>query len=263
MKTLVVIPTYNEIDSLPKALDRVRLALPEGHVLVVDDSSPDGTGELAQARAGEDPHIHVLHRSEKKGLGPAYLAGFAWALREGYELVVEMDADGSHRAEDLALLVQRAQMADAPDLVIGSRWVSGGATKGWDAKRVALSRAGNLYISAMLGMRVKDATAGFRVYRADMLRRMDLRKVEALGYGFQVNMTKLVDEAGGRIVEMPITFVEREAGQSKLSGGIFQEELALVTRWGLEKRGGQALEVAQKGLDAAAGALARARKRQH
>lgn len=249
MRTVVVIPTYNEIESLPGALDRVRAAVPAAHVLVVDDSSPDGTGDLADQRAAADDHVHVLHRSQKNGLGPAYLAGFAWALAQGFELVVEMDADGSHRAEDLALLVERAEMADRPDLVIGSRWVSGGATPGWDAKRVALSRAGNLYIGAMLGTRVKDATAGFRVYRADLLRRMDLRAVEATGYGFQVNMTKLVEEAGGRIVEMPITFVEREAGVSKLSGGIFTEELALVTRWGLVKRAGQLQEAASRLAD--------------
>ena len=198
MKALVVIPTYNEIESLPTALDRVREHAPEADILVVDDGSPDGTGDYADTRADEDSHIHVLHRSEKNGLGPAYLAGFSWALAAGYELIVEMDADGSHRAEDLALLIQRAEMADEPDLVIGSRWVSGGATEGWDAKRVALSKAGNLYINAMLGLRVKDATAGFRVFRASILRRMDLGKVEALGYGFQVNMTKLVDEIGGR-----------------------------------------------------------------
>lgn len=249
MRTVVVIPTYNEIESLPGALDRVRAAVPAAHVLVVDDSSPDGTGDLADQRAAADDHVHVLHRSQKNGLGPAYLAGFAWALAQGFELVVEMDADGSHRAEDLALLVERADMADRPDLVIGSRWVSGGATPGWDAKRVALSRAGNLYIGAMLGTRVKDATAGFRVYRADLLRRMDLGAVEATGYGFQVNMTKLVEEAGGRIVEMPITFVEREAGVSKLSGGIFTEELALVTRWGLVKRAGQLQEAASRLVD--------------
>lgn len=249
MRTVVVIPTYNEIESLPGALDRVRAAVPAAHVLVVDDSSPDGTGDLADQRAAADDHVHVLHRSQKNGLGPAYLAGFAWALAQGFELVVEMDADGSHRAEDLALLVERAEMADRPDLVIGSRWVSGGATPGWDAKRVALSRAGNLYIGAMLGTRVKDATAGFRVYRADLLRRMDLGAVEATGYGFQVNMTKLVEEAGGRIMEMPITFVEREAGVSKLSGGIFTEELALVTRWGLVKRAGQLQEAASRLAD--------------
>ncbi|WP_128772328.1 polyprenol monophosphomannose synthase [Actinomyces oricola] len=239
MKALVVIPTYNEIESLPQVLDGVREHAPQADVLVVDDGSPDGTGTLADSRAEQDDHIHVLHRTEKNGLGPAYMAGFSWALASGYELICEMDADGSHRPQDLALLIQRAEMADAPDLVVGSRWVSGGATEGWDAKRVALSRAGNLYINAMLGMRVKDATAGFRIYRAAILRRMDLSKVEALGYGFQVNMTKLVDDIGGRIVEMPITFVEREAGVSKLSGSIITEELGLVTRWGLAKRGGQ------------------------
>lgn len=246
MQALVVIPTYNEIESLPSALDQVRQHAPAAHILVVDDGSPDGTGDYADSRAAADDHIHVLHRTEKNGLGPAYLAGFSWALAGGYELIVEMDADGSHRAEDLALLIQRAEMADEPDLVIGSRWVSGGATQGWDAKRVALSRAGNLYINAMLGMRVKDATAGFRVYRASMLRRMDLGRIEALGYGFQVNMTKLVDEAGGRIVEMPIVFKEREAGVSKLSGGIITEELALVTRWGVAKRGGQLVDLARQ-----------------
>lgn len=247
MKVLVVIPTYNEIESLPGALDRVRAAVPEANILIVDDSSPDGTGALADSRADGDERIHVLHRKEKNGLGPAYLAGFSWALAGGYELIVEMDADGSHRAEDLALLVQRAQMADEPDLVIGSRWVSGGATEGWDARRVLLSRAGNLYINAMLGMRVRDATAGFRVYRASILRRLDLGAVEALGYGFQVNMTKLVADIGGRIVEMPITFLEREAGESKLSGGIFGEELRLVTKWGLRRRGGQLLRAVERG----------------
>lgn len=239
MKAVVIIPTYNEIESLPGALERVRAAVPDAHVLVVDDSSPDGTGAFVEARAAQDEHVHVLHRKEKNGLGPAYLAGFAWALDAGYELIVEMDADGSHRAEDLALLLQRAQMSDAPDLVIGSRWVSGGATEGWDARRVALSRAGNLYINAALGNRVRDATSGFRVYRASVLRRLDLSRVEALGYGFQVNMTMLVDDLGARIVEMPITFVEREAGQSKLSGGIVTEELALVTKWGVRKRAAQ------------------------
>lgn len=251
MLTLVIIPTYNEIDSLPTTLEGVRQHAPQAHILVVDDGSPDGTGDYADDRAQADDHVHVLHRSGKNGLGPAYLAGFSWALASGYELLVEMDADGSHRAQDLALLVQRAQMADEPDLVIGSRWVSGGATQGWDTRRVMLSRAGNLYISAMLGMRVKDATAGFRVYRASFLQKAGLGEVEALGYGFQVNMTKIVDEAGGRIVEMPITFVERQAGQSKLSGGIVTEELALVTRWGLARRGRQLRETVGRIVGAA------------
>jgi len=246
VKTLVVIPTYNEVESLPGALDRVRQHAPAAHVLVVDDSSPDGTGALADERASRDDHVHVLHRRQKNGLGPAYLAGFDWGLKAGYELLVEMDADGSHRAEDLVLLIQRAEMADAPDLVIGSRWVAGGATQGWSARRVALSRAGNLYVNVVLGTRVRDATAGFRVYRADILRRLDRSQVRALGYGFQVNMTKVVEDMGGRIVEMPITFVERQAGQSKLSGGIFTEELALVTRWGLARRAHQAAAAARR-----------------
>ena len=219
MRSVVLIPTYNEIDSLPTALDRVRSAAVQAHILVIDDNSPDGTGDLADARAQDDDHIHVLHRTEKNGLGPAYLAGFKWALENDFELIIEM--------------------ADKPDLVIGSRWISGGATQGWSQKRVLLSRAGNVYINLALGLNVRDATAGFRVYRADLLRRMDLNKVEALGYGFQVNMTLLVYQAGGRIVEMPITFLEREAGESKLSGGIFTEELKLVTRWGLKHRGKQ------------------------
>ncbi|RJF44767.1 polyprenol monophosphomannose synthase [Actinomyces sp. 2119] len=250
MLTLVIIPTYNEIDSLPTTLEGIRHYVPQAHVLVVDDGSPDGTGDYADERCQTDDHVHVLHRSGKNGLGPAYLAGFSWALASGYELLVEMDADGSHRAQDLALLVQRAQMVDEPDLVIGSRWVSGGATQGWDTRRVVLSRAGNLYISAMLGMHVRDATAGFRVYRASFLQGVGLGEVEALGYGFQVNMTKIIDEAGGSIVEVPITFVERQAGQSKLSRGIVTEELALVTRWGLARRSRQ--------LRAAIGRVARA-----
>lgn len=246
MKSVVVIPTYNEIDTLPLTLERVRQAVPQTHVLVVDDASPDGTGAFATEQARTDTHVHVLHRAGKAGLGPAYLAGFSWAMASGYDLVVEMDADGSHRAEDLALLLERACMADAPDVVIGSRWVSGAHTDGWDAKRVALSRAGNLYINVMLGLGVRDATAGFRVYRTSMLRRMDLGKVEAMGYGFQVNMTMLVARLGGRIVEMPITFVEREAGESKLSRGIVSEELALVTKWGVLTRGRQAYDIMQR-----------------
>ena len=246
MRTLVVIPTYNELESLPVTLAGIREHAPQAHVLVVDDSSPDGTGQKADELSAADENIHVLHRMEKNGLGPAYLAGFQWGMDQGFELLVEMDADGSHRAQDLALLLQRAEMADAPDLVIGSRWVSGGATQGWDSKRVLLSRAGNFYAGAMLGTRVKDATAGFRVYRTDLLRRIDFSTVEALGYGFQVNMTKIVEELCGRIVEMPITFVERTAGESKLDQGIFWEELSLVTRWGLNKRGEQLTTVTQQ-----------------
>ncbi|WP_067781157.1 polyprenol monophosphomannose synthase [Actinomyces vulturis] len=239
MKSIVVVPTYNEIDNIDTVLNRVRAHAPSSDILVVDDNSPDGTGIVADRRAEDDSHIHVLHREEKNGLGPAYLAGFTWALDHGYELIVEMDADGSHRPQDVALLIQRAEMPDHPDLVIGSRWVSGGTTHGWDAKRVFLSRAGNAYINALLGLGVLDATAGLRVYRANILCGIHPEDIEATGYGFQVNMTKIVHERGGTIVEMPITFLEREAGESKLSGDIFTEELQLVTRWGLAHRATQ------------------------
>ena len=236
MKALVVIPTYNEIESLPTALDRVREHAPEADILVVDDGSPDGTGDYADTRADEDSHIHVLHRSEKNGLGPAYLAGFSWALAAGYELIVEMDADGSHRAEDLALLIQRAEMADEPDLVIGSRWVRGGQVNGWSAKRVALSKAGNYYVRFCLGTPVRDATAGLRVHRSSFLSTHGiLGRVEATGFGFQVEMTELERSLGATIVEVPITFDERMAGESKLDSSIFVEELAMVTKGGLSR----------------------------
>ena len=236
MKALVVIPTYNEIESLPTALDRVRKHAPEADILVVDDGSPDGTGDYADTRADEDSHIHVLHRSEKNGLGPAYLAGFSWALAAGYELIIEMDADGSHRAEDLALLIQRAEMADEPDLVIGSRWVRGGQVNGWSAKRVALSKAGNYYVRFCLGTPVRDATAGLRVHRSSFLSTHGiLGRVEATGFGFQVEMTELERSLGATIVEVPITFDERMAGESKLDSSIFVEELAMVTKGGLSR----------------------------
>ena len=236
MKALVVIPTYNEIESLPTALDRVREHAPEADILVVDDGSPDGTGDYADTRADEDSHIHVLHRSEKNGLGPAYLAGFSWALAAGYELIVEMDADGSHRAEDLALLIQRAEMADEPDLVIGSRWVRGGQVNGWSAKRVALSKAGNYYVRFCMGTPVRDATAGLRVHRSSFLSTHGiLGRVKTTGFGFQVEMTELERSLGATIVEVPITFDERMAGESKLDSSIFVEELAMVTKGGLSR----------------------------
>lgn len=246
MKTLVLMPTYNEVESLPVALDAVRAAAPEVDILVIDDQSPDGTGKLADEYAAKDEQIHVLHRSVKEGLGPAYLAGFAWAREHGVELTIEMDADGSHRPQDLARLLARVQDSDAPELVIGSRWVPGGATRGWDARRVALSRIGNLYINALLGLKVKDATAGFRVYRMSLIERMNLDAVEARGYGFQVNMTLLAREAGANIVEVPITFVERSLGTSKLSGDIMTEELRLVTRWGAQRRARQLRQLARR-----------------
>jgi dolichol-phosphate mannosyltransferase len=239
VRTLVIIPTYNEYAALPSAISRTRAAVPAADLLVVDDGSPDGTGEVADAAAASDDHVNVLHRNAKDGLGRAYVAGFAWALERGYELVVEMDADGSHRPEQLPAMLERAVMPDAPDLVLGSRWVPGGEVVNWPAHRQLLSRGGNLYVRLALGLPVEDATGGFRVYRTDTLRRLPLGEIESQGYCFQVDMTWRVHRIGGRIVEMPISFVERAEGESKMSRDIVLEALWRTTVWGLVHRGGQ------------------------
>lgn len=234
--TLVVVPTYNEAESLPRLVAALRAQRSGVDLLVVDDGSPDGTGELADRLAEGDADIHVLHHAGKSGLARAYVDGFAWAGARGYSWVAQMDADGSHRPADLVKLLARRRGPDAPDLVIGSRWVRGGRIVGWSKRRELLSRAGNLYIRAMLGMPVRDATAGFRIWSTDALRRFRLtEQVEASGYGFQVNMTYAAWRAGARIVEVPITFVERAFGESKISTGIALEELRVVTRWGLAR----------------------------
>ncbi|WP_127127619.1 polyprenol monophosphomannose synthase [Georgenia sp. SYP-B2076] len=239
MRTLVIIPTYNESAALPTAISRTRAAVPEADLLIVDDGSPDGTGEIADAAAASDDHVNVLHRTAKDGLGRAYVAGFGWALERGYDLVVEMDADGSHRPEQLPAMLERAARPDAPDLVLGSRWVPGGEVVNWPAHRQLLSRGGNLYVRLALGLPVEDATGGFRVYRADTLRRLPLGEIESQGYCFQVDMTWRVHRLGGRIVETPISFVERAEGESKMSRDIVLEALWRTTVWGLAHRGGQ------------------------
>lgn len=237
MTTLVVMPTYNERESLPTTLALVRESVPDVDVLVVDDASPDGTGEWAQQRADADPRVHVLHRPGKEGLGRAYLDGFRWALARGYELVVEMDADGSHRPQDLPRLLAAAQQGDPPpDLVIGSRWVPGGAVVNWPWHRQLISRAGTLYARLALRLSVHDATAGFRVYPAATLRRLPLEQVESQGYCFQIDMTWRVERARGRVVEVPITFVERTQGTSKMSRAIAWEAITRLTEWGIEDR---------------------------
>jgi dolichol-phosphate mannosyltransferase len=233
MTTLVIIPTYNEREALPVQLAAVREATPHVDVLVVDDNSPDGTGEWADAMAAEDSHVHVLHRPGKAGLGAAYLAGFTWALESGYDVIVEMDADGSHRAVDLPRLLERVLDAD---LVIGSRWVAGGAVVNWPRRRKFLSVNANRYVRIAMGMRVHDATAGFRAYRAALLDSLDLGDVESQGYCFQVDMTWRAIRAGGSVVEVPITFVEREVGVSKMSGDIIREALVKTTAWGAQRR---------------------------
>jgi glycosyltransferase involved in cell wall biosynthesis len=231
---LVILPTYNEFDSLPGVLARLRRNVPQAHILVVDDASPDGTGQVADAAAQADANIHVLHRDSKDGLGRAYLAGFRWGLAGGFDPLVEMDADGSHRPEDLPGLLDA--IAAGADLAIGSRWVPGGQVINWPRRRKALSRSGNIYAGLMLGLGIKDATAGFRAYRAALLRSLQLDGVQAHGYAFQVNMALAAHQAGAKIVEVPITFPERVTGQSKMTGAIVFEAMWLVTKWGLQRR---------------------------
>ncbi len=235
-RVIVLIPTYNERENLPRIVGRLRSAVPTADVLVLDDGSPDGTGQVADAIAGADEQVHVLHRTSKQGLGRAYLAGFAWAMERGYDVLVEMDADGSHQPEQLPRLI--AALADA-DLVIGARWVSGGAVENWPAHRKVLSVGANVYTKVMLGMRVNDATAGYRAYRADALRTMGLQGVESQGYCFQIDLTVRAVRSGLTVVEVPITFVEREIGVSKMGHDIIREALTNVTRWGVTYRAGQ------------------------
>ncbi|AEE46077.1 polyprenol monophosphomannose synthase [Cellulomonas fimi] len=239
-RVLVVIPTYDERENIPVVLERLREHVPTADVLVVDDGSPDGTGEVAEKIAADEAAatdarraIAVLHRSGKLGLGTAYVAGFGWALERGYDVVVEMDADGSHRAQDLPRLL--ARVSDA-DLVLGSRWVPGGSVVNWPAHRKVLSVGGNTYTRLVLGIPLRDATGGFRAYRADLLRSLPLGEVASQGYCFQVDMAWRAVRAGARVVEVPITFVEREVGRSKMSRAIVAEALLNVTRWGMRER---------------------------
>ncbi|MDF2145623.1 polyprenol monophosphomannose synthase [Knoellia sp. p5-6-4] len=235
-RVLVCIPTYNERDNLPTVVRRVRESVPDADVLVLDDNSPDGTGKVADELADDDARVHVLHRAGKEGLGAAYLAGFAWGLGRDYDAIVEMDADGSHQPEQLPELL--SALGDA-DLVIGSRWVPGGSVRNWPLHRKALSVGGNLYTRVLLGMGVNDATAGFRAYRTSALRAIGLTDVASQGYCFQVDLTNRAVRRGLRVVEVPITFVEREIGDSKMSRDIMRESLQRITVWGLEHRARQ------------------------
>ncbi len=227
---LVIIPTYNEREALPLVIGRVRSSTPEAFILVVDDNSPDRTGDVAEELANRDDHVLVLHRTAKNGLGAAYLAGFRWGMSRGFGVLVEMDADGSHRPEHLP---QMLKALDEADVVIGSRWVPGGGVENWPRHRQWLSQGGNRYTQLMLGLGVRDATAGYRAYRKSALERMDLSTVASQGYCFQVDLTRRATAAGLRIVEVPITFVEREVGDSKMSGAIVGEALWRVTQWGV------------------------------
>ena len=235
-RILVIIPTYNEAENIEPIVARIRSSVPEAHVLIADDNSPDGTGDLADKLAANDDHVQVLHRKGKEGLGAAYIAGFHWGLDNGYGVLVEHDADGSHQPEQLHRLLEALRDAD---LVLGSRYVKGGAVQNWPKSREILSRGGNIYTRLALGVPLQDATGGYRAFRRETLEGIGLDQVASAGYCFQVDLAWRAIKAGFRVVEVPITFVERERGESKMSRSIVVEAMARVGRWGLAYRGQQ------------------------
>jgi dolichol-phosphate mannosyltransferase len=239
-RVLVVVPTYNERDNLEWLVGRVRAAVPSVDVLVVDDGSPDGTGDVADRLAAQDPQVTVLHRASKAGLGAAYLDGFSVALARGYDVVGEMDADGSHQPEQLPRLLIALEHAD---LVIGSRWVRGGSVVNWPLSRKILSVGGNVYARLLLGIPLRDVTAGYRLFRRTTLETIDLDSVQSAGYIFQTDLAFRTLRAGLRVVEVPIEFVERVRGESKMSRDVAFESLWRITSWGLRERGRQLRDV--------------------
>ena len=243
-RVLVVIPTYNERDNVEGIVERVTRSVPDANVLIVDDGSPDGTGKIADELATGDPRVHVLHRTGKAGLGAAYIAGFSWGLQRDYGVLVEMDADGSHAPEQLPSLLRALRHAD---LVLGSRWVSGGTVVNWPKSREMISRAGNLYTRVALGVNLRDATGGYRAYRRTVLEAVDYRDVASQGYCFQVDLAWRASRAGFRVVEVPITFADRERGESKMSGAIVREALWRVTQWGARHRADQVRRLVRRG----------------
>jgi dolichol-phosphate mannosyltransferase len=240
----MVVPTYNEAENLAWIVGRLRAAQPELDVMVVDDNSPDGTGKIAEELASADPAVSVVHRAEKGGLGAAYKHGFRVALDAGYDVIGEMDADGSHQPEQLHLLLDALRDAD---LVIGSRWIPGGSVVNWPFRRELLSRGGNLYVRLLLGVSVRDATAGFRLFRRKALETIDLDAVESTGYVFQTDMVVRCLRAGLRVREVPIEFIERVRGDSKMSGQVASESLRRITRWGLRERREHLLRAVRRG----------------
>ncbi len=237
-RALVIIPTYNEAENIKPIVSRVRAAVPDAHVLVADDNSPDGTGKIADEIAAGDDQVQVLHRKGKEGLGAAYLAGFRWGIEHGYGVLVEMDADGSHQPEELPRLLTALKGAD---LVLGSRWVPGGRVVNWPKHREVLSRGGSTYSRVLLGVPIRDVTGGFRAFRAQTLEGLGLEEVASQGYCFQVDLARRAVEAGYHVVEVPITFVERELGDSKMSRDIVVEALWRVTAWGVGSRANKLL----------------------
>jgi len=236
MKRLIIIPTYNELANAPILIERIFKHIPDAHILIIDDGSPDKTGEKVKEIQSTYPSsLFLLERASKSGLGSAYRNGLAWGLERGYEELIEMDADLSHRVRDLKKMIEAKELKPNTDLVIGSRWMAGGRTENWSKSRELLSRAANLYVRAMLGMGVKDSTAGFRIYSSSILKKLNLEAIKSEGYSFQIEMTRAVHKLGGRIIEVPITFRERENGVSKMSKNIVREAMLLVTIWGLKR----------------------------
>nr|WP_203645082.1 polyprenol monophosphomannose synthase [Streptomyces sp. SID14478] len=235
---LVIIPTYDEAENITGIVGRVRAAVPAAHILVADDNSPDGTGKLADELAAADEQVHVLHRTGKEGLGAAYLAGFAWGMEHGYDVLIEMDADGSHQPEELPRLLTALKGAD---LVLGSRWVPGGRVVNWPKSREFLSRGGSTYSRLLLDVPIRDVTGGFRAFRRETLEGLGLAEVVSQGYCFQVDLARRAVKVGYHVVEVPITFVERELGDSKMSKDIVVEALWRVTTWGVGERVGKIL----------------------
>ena len=232
---LIIVPTYNELVSAPLLVRRIFKYIPESNILVVDDGSPDKTADAIRELQQEFPTLHLLERKTKLGLASAYRLGFTWGLERGYEELIEMDADLSHRVRDLKKMIDAKELQPDVDLVIGSRWIPGGKTENWSRGRELLSRAANLYVRAMLGLGVRDSTAGFRIYSSSMLKRLNMESIKSEGYSFQIEMTRAVHELDGKIIEVPITFRERENGVSKMSKKIVGEAMILVSLWGLKR----------------------------
>ncbi|BBA95933.1 putative glycosyltransferase [Actinacidiphila reveromycinica] len=232
-KVLVIIPTYNEAENVRPIVKRVRASVPDADVLIADDNSPDGTGKLADEMSADDPQVHVMHRQGKEGLGAAYLAGFQWGIEHDYGVLVEMDADGSHQPEELPRLLTALKGAD---LVLGSRWIPGGRVVNWPKHREYLSRGGSTYSRLMLDVPLRDVTGGYRAFRRQTLESLGLGDIASAGYCFQVDLAWRAVKAGFHVVEVPITFVERERGDSKMSRNIVAEALWRVTAWGVGAR---------------------------
>ena len=232
-RVLVIVPTYNERENIELIVERLHASVPAAHVLVVDDNSPDGTGKIADELAAADERVHVLHRAGKGGLGAAYIAGFDWGLDQGYDVLVEMDADGSHAPEQLPRLLAALSHAD---LVLGSRWVPGGSVVDWPKSREFLSRGANLYARMALGTVLRDATGGYRAYAREVLEGIDYAAVASQGYCFQIDLAWRAVRAGYRVVEVPITFADRERGESKMDSSIVREAFVRVTAWGAAHR---------------------------